>query len=282
MIHRIFNPLTTNSFFLFGARGTGKTTWLQGHFEATHSLWIDLLNLEEEERFALQPQILSELIAKKQPHWVIIDEVQKNPKLLDIVHQEIEKRSSLFALTGSSVRKLKRGAANLLAGRAFVYQMHPLTHLELGESFDVQQSLTWGSLPKLLEYSTDREKISYLKSYTQTYLKEEIVSEQIVRKLEPFRRFLVIAAQQNGEIINFTNIARDVGADTKTVQSYFQILEDTLLGFLLPAYHSSVRKQQASGPKFYFSTSAQKIMPKLILSSKDQGLQLCWLKSNQR
>lgn len=211
-----------------------------------------MLDPTEEERFALQPQILSELIARQKPRWVIIDEVQKNPKLLDVVHREIEKRSALFVLTGSSARKLKRGAANLLAGRAFVYHMHPLTHLELKDTFEIRLSLTWGDLPKLLEYTTDREKTAYLKSYTQTYLKEEIVSEQIIRKLDPFRRFLMVAAQQNGEIVNYTNIARDVGADVKTVQSYFQILEDTLVGFLLPAWHKSVRKQQASGPKFYF------------------------------
>lgn len=252
MIHRIFKPLISNSFFLFGPRGTGKTSWLKSHFASQNPLWIDLLNPEEEERFALTPQILSELIAKQKPQWVIIDEVQKNPKLLDIVHTEIEKRSALFVLTGSSARKLKRGAANLLAGRAFVYHMHPLTHLELKENFDIAQTLTWGNLPKLLEYNSDREKKTYLKSYTQTYLKEEIVSEQIVRKLEPFRRFLAVAAQQNGEVINYTNIARDVGVDVKTVQSYFEILEDTLVGFLLPAYHTSIRKQQSAGPKFYF------------------------------
>lgn len=251
MINRLFKPLKSNSFFLFGPRGTGKTTWLKSHFPQ-NTLWIDLLNPYEEERFALQPLLLSELIDKHKPAWVVIDEVQKNPKLLNIVHSEIEKRSSLFALTGSSARKLKRGAANLLAGRAFVYYLHPFTHLEFGNSFDISETLTWGSLPKLTEYNLEAEKKTYLKSYAQTYLKEEIISEQIIRKLDPFRRFLAVAAQQNGEVINYTSIAKDVGTDVKTVQSYFQILEDTLVGFMLPAYHHSIRKQQTSNPKFYF------------------------------
>lgn len=252
MIHRIFNPIESNSFFIFGPRGTGKTTWLQENFGTKNCLWLNLLDPSEEERFALNPKLLSDLIAQQKPQWVIIDEVQKNPKLLDIVHMEIEKRSALFALTGSSARKLKRGAANMLAGRAFLYHLHPLTHREYGSHFDLQSTLQWGDLPKLLQYNNSEEKTAYLKSYTQVYLKEEIISEQIIRKLDPFRRFLPIAAQQNGEIINYTNIARDVGADVKTVQSYFQILEDTLVGFLLPAYHKSLRKQQTTGPKFYF------------------------------
>lgn len=237
---------------MFGPRGTGKTTWLKQYFQVKNCLWIDLLNPLEEERFALKPQLLRELIIKQKPEWVVLDEVQKVPKLLDVVHGEIEKRSALFALTGSSARKLRRGAANMLAGRAFLYHMHPLTHKEHGDGFDLQKSLAWGDLPKLLEYDNDDAKKNYLRTYTQTYLKEEIVSEQIIRKLDPFRRFLSVAAQQNGEILNFTNVAKDVGADVKTVQSYFQILEDTLIGFLLPAYHQSVRKQQASNPKFYF------------------------------
>ena len=252
MVNRIFNPLKSNSFFVFGPRGTGKTTWLKKHFSQQKHLWIDLLEVVDEERFAAQPQLLAALIDKQRPKWVIIDEIQKNPKLLDIVHLEIEKRSALFVLTGSSARKLKRGAANMLAGRAFLYHMHPLTHIEYSTDFDLKSSLSWGDLPKLLEFTDDREKIAYLKAYTQTYLKEEILLEQIVRKLDPFRRFLAIAAQQNGEIINYTNIAKDVGSDVKTVQSYFQILEDTLVGFLLPAYHKSVRKQQSQNPKFYF------------------------------
>lgn len=182
----------------------------------------------------------------------MIDEVQKIPKLLDVVHKSIEEFKSLFALTGSSARKLKRGKANLLAGRAFVHHLFPLTHTELEKQFDLDFVLSWGSLPLILQLNDDVERARFLRSYTQTYLKEEIQVEQVVRKLEPFRHFLEVAAQQNSEILNYSNIARDVGVDTVTAQSYFQILTDTLMGYLLPAYHRSLRKRQAQNPKFYF------------------------------
>lgn len=124
--------------------------------------------------------------------------------------------------------------------------------MELKQNFDLIQALHWGTLPELFHLSDSLSKTRYLKTYTQTYLKEEIITEQVIRKLNPFRQFLEVAAQQNGEIINFSNIARDVGVDTVTVQSYFQILEDTLIGYLLQPYHRSIRKRQRSNPKFYF------------------------------
>jgi predicted AAA+ superfamily ATPase len=182
----------------------------------------------------------------------VLDEVQKIPRLLDIAHHHIETSNLKFALTGSSARKLKRGAANLLAGRAFVNHLFPLTHIEMGDAFDEMTAMKFGTLPKVTQFYNDDERVAFLKAYALTYLKEEVWAEHIVRNLEPFRKFLEIAAQSNGEVINYTNIARDVGADTKTVQSYFQILEDTLIGFLLEPYYKSVRKQQRHNPKFYF------------------------------
>jgi predicted AAA+ superfamily ATPase len=139
-----------------------------------------------------------------------------------------------------------------LAGRAFLNTLHALSPRELAEHFDLSTYCKWGGLPKLYALSTDEEKREFLKTYVYTYIKEEIASEQVVRRLDPFRRFLEVAAQGNGEILNYTNIARDVGSDPKTVQSYYQILEDTLLGFHLSAYHRSIRKQQRQAPKFYF------------------------------
>ncbi len=200
------------------------------------------------------PNTFAERISAQQGKidWVVIDEVQKAPKLLDLVHLFIESSSLKFALTGSSARKLKKGSANLLAGRAFVNHLFPLTHLEIAKDFDIQQALRWGTLPKILKLSTPQEKKAFLRSYALTYLKEEVWAEHLIRNLTPFRRFLEVAAQSNGEILNYTNIARDVGADVKTVQSYFEILEDSLLGFLLEAYHPSIRKQQRKSPKFYF------------------------------
>ena len=254
MIQRLVNPLKSNSFFLFGARGTGKSTLLSIHLKDEKSLWFDLLDPEVDDRLQRNPNNLIEQIEaqKERVEWVVIDEVQKNPKLLDLVHQLIEKTAIKFALTGSSARKLKRGSSNLLAGRAFVNHLFPLTFLELGGSFDLNNVLNWGSLPKLTEFHTETEKQAFLRAYALTYLKEEVWAEHLIRNLDPFRRFLEIAAQANGEIVNYTNISRDVGADVKTVQSYFEILADTLLGFFLEPYHRSIRKQQRQSPKFYF------------------------------
>lgn len=254
MFHRLSKPLKSNSFFLFGARGTGKSTFLKEFFSKENALWIDLLDPLEEDIFARDPEELKRrvLTLTNKKAWVVIDEVQKVPKLLNVVHQLIEGSEIRFALTGSSARKLKRGSANLLAGRAFVNHLFPLTHLEMKDAFDLIQALQWGTLPKITQLTSDEEKIAYLKSYALTYLKEEVWGEQVIRRLDPFRKFLEIAAQTHGEILNYSNIARDVGVDTKTIQSYFEILEDTLIGFHLPAYHRSVRKQQHQAPKFFY------------------------------
>lgn len=254
MFHRLVKPLKSNSFFLFGARGTGKSTFLQQYFANTPTLWLNLLDPLVEDPLARHPEGLATQVHAQagRVQWVVLDEIQKVPRLLDVVHQLIESTPIKFALTGSSARKLKRGAANLLAGRAFVNHLFPLTHVEMGEAFVLEKALQWGTLPKAVQLAEDIERAEFLKTYALTYLKEEIWSEHIVRKLDPFRRFLEVAAQSNGDIINYTNIARDVGADTKTVQSYFQILEDTLVGTLLSAYHKSIRKQQHQAPKFYF------------------------------
>ena len=252
MINRLINLLLSNSFFIFGPRGTGKSTWLREKFQNIPHLYIDLLIPDEEERFTKNPSTLLNQIESLEAEWIVIDEIQKCPKLLDVVHLGIERHKKKFALTGSSARKLKRGSANLLAGRAFVFHFFPFTHLELKTLFNTEDVLHWGTLPKIFNLDDSADKMRYLRSYSQTYLKEEIVAEQVVRKLDPFRHFLEIAAQQNAEILNYSNIARDVGVDTVTVQSYFQILEDTLMGFLLQPYHQSLRKRQRTNPKFYF------------------------------
>ena len=254
MIPRILETSKENSFFLFGARGTGKTTYIKNMFNAENSIYIDLLQPEIEDIYARKPKTLEQqvLALPDNIEWVIIDEIQKAPRLLDVTHRLIELSSKKFVLTGSSGRKLKRGASNLLAGRAFVYTMHPLIYLELQNSFNLNYALHWGTLPRLFSLQDDKDKQAYLRAYALTYLKEEIVAEQIIRKLDPFRNFLEIAAQSNSKIINYTNIAKDVGVDTKTVISYFSILEDTLIGFILPPFHRSIRKQQRTNPKFYY------------------------------
>lgn len=254
MVKRIVEFSRKNSLFLFGARGTGKTHLLKVRYAHGNNWYIDLLNPEVSRKYLLNPSVfIQELAAKKQvPEWVIIDEVQKVPALLDLIHQQIESTKQKFILSGSSARKLKRGAANLLAGRAFVYNLYPLTAKEIGDSFDLNEALHWGTLPKLLDLPEVQDKREYLRAYANTYLREEILQEQIIRKLEPFQRFLPVAAQMAGKVINYSKIALDTGTSVPTIQSYFQILEDTLLGFTLPQFHESIRKRQRSNPKFYF------------------------------
>jgi uncharacterized protein len=253
MYKRLSNPIKLNSFFLFGARGTGKTTLVRNLFAASHCLHIDLLDPMVERTFSLNPTLLKERILGlvPRPEVIVIDEVQKVPALLDVVHSLIESDQIVFALTGSSARKLKAGGANLLAGRAFLYELFPLTFLEMESDFNLNQALQWGTLPKICALTNDEMKFEFLNAYAQIYLKEEVWGEQLVRNLLPFRKFLMIAAQQNGKICNFTKIAREIGADFNTVKKYFQILEDTLLGFYLEPYHESVRKRQKQSPKFF-------------------------------
>src|ERR1700733_4999266 len=243
-----------HSLFLFGPRGTGKSTLLAGQFGAKNTAWFDLLDSKIEEQFSLNPSGFYAIVnaLPKEITHVIVDEIQKVPKLLDEVHRLIEEKNKQFILTGSSARKLKRGGANLLAGRAFVYHLYALSCFELKDAFDLNKALHWGTLPKIFSLETDGDREAFLRAYAEIYLKEEIWNEQVVRKLSPFRRFLEVAAQCNGQIINYANIAKDVGVDEKTVKEYFTILEDTLIGFLLEPYHNSFRKRLSEKPKFYF------------------------------
>ena len=223
-------------------------------FDPDASLYLDLLDPEIDDLYRRNPGRLEQQVRAlpDSVEWVLIDEVQRAPRLLDAAHRLIESTGKRFVLTGSSARKLRRGASNLLAGRAFVYSLYPLTVPELQDAFDLNGALRWGTLPGMFSLDADEDRRAYLRAYALTYLREEIAAEQIVRRLDPFRRFLEVAAQSNGAIVNYTNIARDVGADPKTVITWFSILEDTLVGFLLPAFHRSIRKQQRSNPKFYF------------------------------
>jgi len=265
MFQRIIRLPPTRSFFLFGARGTGKTTLLRKQFKRSDTLWIDLLSDSDETTFRSNPEELGAILNRRSYKNVVIDEIQKVPKLLDIVHQEIFKKRTRFVLTGSSARKLKRGRADLLAGRASTYHLYPLTHSELAKDFQLENAMTFGTLPELFEISDIDEKRDFLRSYVGTYLKEEILVEQLVRKVDPFKSFLPVAAQCNAEILNFRKIAFDLGVDSKTVEAYFQILEDTLIGFKLPAYHRSVRKQFRQAPKFYlFDPGVRRAMSNLL------------------
>jgi predicted AAA+ superfamily ATPase len=253
MYQRLCKLSKNNSFFLLGARGTGKSTLLKQLFpnENAGHTYFDLLDPEIDDLVHHNPKYIEERLAATKSSWAIIDEIQKRPELLDSVHRWIEKGIANFALTGSSARKLKRGQANLLAGRAFVYHLFPLTFLELGNQFKLIEVLSWGSLPKLFSLPVEDKK-KFLKAYVLTYIKEEILVEQLVRKIDPFRKFLDVAAQCNGEIVNFSKIGREANIDSKSVERYFQILNDTLISFFLDAHSESVRKKQIQSPKFYF------------------------------
>lgn len=213
---------------------------------------VDLLDPQTELKYSSYPSSLLDDWKAQKTEWIFIDEVQKIPKLLDVVHLGIERHKIKFALTGSSARKLRRGAANLLGGRAFELHLHPFTFVELKSDFQLLRSLSYGTLPKIFEFDDVLDKKRYLYSYISTYLKEEVLVEQIVRKIEPFRRFLEVAGQMNGKILNYASIARDAGIEERSVQRYYQILDDTLLGYFLEPYHSSVRKRQSKKAKFYF------------------------------
>src|SRR3990167_7618993 len=222
MFSRFIQLTENNSFFLFGARGTGKTTLLKNLPWLKNALMINLLQATDENRFSRNPDALSAIVKAmptSQTH-VVIDEIQKIPKLLDIVHDLIESTHKKFILTGSSAKKLKHGGANLLAGRALLYHLYPMTYLEVGEQFELAHALQYGMLPKTFEFSNDQDKQLFLEAYVNLYLKEEVWAEKFVRDLEPFRHFLQVSAQANGKIINFSNIAKDVGVRDTVVQDY--------------------------------------------------------------
>lgn len=253
MIDRSIKLLKTRSFFLFGVRGCGKTSLLKTEFPEDASIfWIDLLVPEILDEYSTEPSLLERRALQAKVDWVIIDEVQRAPKLLDLVHRLIETKKMKFALTGSSARRLKQKGVNLLAGRAFVNHLFPFTFKEIEGVFNLQDSLRFGMLPEIFNLQGEIERAEYLKSYALTYVTQEIQAEQWVRKLDPFRKFLPISAQMNGQILNYSSIARDVGVETITVQKYYEILVDTLLGFEVEPYHVSVRKRQRQAPKFYF------------------------------
>lgn len=244
------------SFFLFGPRQTGKSTLLRKTFSERETIYYDLLKSDEYTRLAAKPSLFREevLARDKNKEYVIVDEVQRVPQLLDEVQSIMTSsgKPPIFCLSGSSARKLKRAQANLLAGRAWTYHLHPLTHLECGPRFTLEKALGIGTLPSI--YSEEKEEDAHrsLKAYVNTYLKEEIAAEAIIRNIGAFLRFLPLAAFENGKLLNYSNIAKETGVSYKTVQEYFQVLQDTLIGFLLPAFSGSARKQLATHPKFYF------------------------------
>lgn len=239
------------SVFLFGPRMTGKTTILK---KLPAEAFFDLLDPVLELEYKANPGIFWEQIAAlPENSTIIVDEIQKVPILLNYIQMGIDRRRHIFILSGSSARKLKRGGANLLGGRALDLKLHPLTYDELGDYFSIERVLEFGTIPKIYDLiignKFDLVK-SHLKSYFTTYIKEEIQAEALTRNIGAFQRFINIAAQSNGQVIEFANISRDCSVPASTVKEYYQILEDTLLGFFLWPYDKSERKK--ARPKFYF------------------------------
>ena len=253
MLPRLCNLSKSNSFFLFGPRGTGKTTLIRSQFSDQQAVYVNLLDNSLMDQLLLDATRFIDIIdsPENRAKSVIIDEVQKLPQLLNVAHTQIQERKRQFILTGSSSRKLKQAGANLLAGRAWLYHLYPLNTAEMQDAFDLKKALEFGGLPDAFLSNSDDAR-EYLNAYVATYLQKEIQQEQWVKNLAPFRKFLAIAAQMNGKIVNKAAIAKQVGVDPTTVTNYFEILEDTLLGFMLPSFSRSVRKAQRQLPKFYF------------------------------
>lgn len=237
------------TFFLWGPRQTGKTTLLRSAYP--RAVWIDLLRPEEYRRYLENPEFLrQEIPPQGSPPFVVIDEVQKLPALLDEVHRLHESRSVRFALCGSSARKVRRGGSNLLGGRALRYELCGLTSAELGPEWDLVRMLNHGYLPRIYLSQKPRK---LLDAYVSDYLKEEIAAEGFVRRLPVFAGFLRAASFSDGDRVNFSNIARECGITSQTVRAHFEILTDTLLGKWLPAYTRRPRRRVISASKFYFS-----------------------------
>ena len=253
MINRLIELPKKQSFFLFGPRQTGKSTLINLRFKK--NIWaLNFLLSDSFFKYSQNPSLFRqeaiEKIEKEGVRVIFLDEIQRIPLLLNEVQFLIDRFDCQFILTGSSARKLKRGAANLLAGRAVECRLFPFVYAEIRDSFRLEEILSHGSLPAVFQ-KNEREKEQILSTYAHVYLREEIQAEGIVRNLGGFGRFLDMAASQFGELVSFSAIARECHLAVRTVQSYYEILEDTLIGFRLQPWNKSLRKRLVGHPKFY-------------------------------
>lgn len=247
MYSRLLREAGRQSFFLFGPRGVGKTAWLRAQFPG--ALFFDLLDHHVYAQLLAAPERLGDQVPVGQKDWVVVDEIQRVPELLNEVHRLIESRRLKFVLTGSSARKLRRRGVNLLAGRALTRHMHPLTAIELGGDFDLKHALKYGGLP--LAWTGERPR-DYLASYVTTYLREEVQQEGFTRNIGAFARFLEAASFSQGGVLNVASVARECAVSSKVVEDYFSILEDLLLSFRLPVFSKRAQRRMVVHPKFYF------------------------------
>ncbi|MBM3318532.1 MAG: ATP-binding protein [Candidatus Eisenbacteria bacterium] len=241
----------SSSFFLFGMRGVGKTTWARDRFPDAH--WIDLLREDVYQSHLVETRLFRRELAHLPPgSWVVVDEIQRLPSLLNEIHSLIEERGLRFVLLGSSARKLRRAGVNLLGGRALQRILSPLLPSEVGHRYCVDEVLRYGSLP-LIWNAASRE--DQLEAYVQLYLKAEIQAEALVRNLPGFARFLPVASLFHGQVLNVEGLARDSGLARSTVQGYLDILEDTLLAFRVRAFEGRLRVKERRHPKLYWLDS---------------------------
>lgn len=247
MYSRNIKPPDQKSFFLFGPRGTGKTTWLKTRFPK--AVYVDLLESENFTKLLADPGRLEEYIPTDFKDWVILDEVQRVPMLLHEVHRLIESRRIKFIITGSSARKLRQREVNLLAGRALTYFFYPLTVQELGKDFRIGHALKYGHLPATFQ---EEDPQRYLKSYVSTYLREEVQQEGLTRNLSAFSRFLEAASFSQGALLNISEVARECSVHRKMVENYFSILEDLMIAERLPVFQRRAKRRIMFHPKFYF------------------------------
>lgn len=245
MYSRLIQKPQQKSFFLFGPRGTGKSTWVRKVFK--DGIYLDLLESDLHNLLLASPRRIETMIPPGYKGWVVIDEIQRIPELLNEVHRLIETRGLFFVLTGSSARKLRRKGTNLLAGRALTRRMHPLTAMELGEDFNVGHSLRLGHMPMTF---SDPDPEAYLSSYVHTYLREEIQQEGLTRNLQAFARFLEAASFSQASPLNISDVARECDVNRKLAEEYFTILEDLLLAVRLPAFRKRAKRRLAAHPKF--------------------------------
>ena len=270
LISRIFTA-PKESYFLFGPRGTGKSTWLRQNYP--DAIYIDLLDQEVFRKFLAGPERLGDVISvSSQTKTVILDEIQKVPSLLDEVHRLMELavgRQVQFILTGSSARKLKRGGTDLLAGRAILKTLHPFMAAELGSRFQFARNLEFGMLPLVL---SSAEPAETLKTYASLYLREEVQTEGLVRNIGNFARFLEAMSFSHASLLNTSQVARECQTNRKTVEGFIEVLEDLLLGFRLPAFTKRAQRKLVEHPKFYYMDAGvfRSLRPKGPLDSPEE------------
>jgi predicted AAA+ superfamily ATPase len=255
------------SFFLFGPRGTGKSSWVGTAMP--EAVVVDLLEADTCNRLLAAPERLEGMIPRDHRGWIVIDEVQKVPALLDEVHRLIEKKRWRFALTGSSARKLRRGGVNLLAGRARTHHLFPLTAAELGDDFDLRHAVKYGGLPSAW---VEDDPGGFLSSYVRTYLQEEVQQEGVTRNLGAFSRFLEAASFSQGSVLNISAVASDCGVERKVVEQWFAALEDLLLAVRLPVFRRRAKREIAAHPKFYLFDAGvyRTLRPRGPLDSREE------------